>query len=266
MDRFFIIQLISSFVVGGILVATLSFLSEKVSSKFSGIILSFPSTAALGYFFLGWTLSPEQVSEVVPASFIPLGLCALFPPIYLYLAIFIEKHTVNKSAKIAFCFILSTFIWILLSLPIILFKFNNLIIGLIIYAILIFIAHYLLGRKKVNKQIAPAYSNVQKIYRAMFVGFMIAVIVFLGNTLGIFWGAAFTMFPAAFSSSMIVFHWNYKPIEIYPLVRKIGIGTISILIYSIIVMISFPLFGIIWGTLLAYLASLFSSILISKIS
>lgn len=50
MSSIFIIQLIVSFFVGGGLITLLTFLAEKSSSKVSGIILSFPSTALAGFF------------------------------------------------------------------------------------------------------------------------------------------------------------------------------------------------------------------------
>jgi len=58
MNKLFIIQLITSFIVGGIVIAIISFVAEKANKKISGIILTFPTTMALGFFFLCWTLSP----------------------------------------------------------------------------------------------------------------------------------------------------------------------------------------------------------------
>lgn len=56
-ETLFIIQLITSFLVGGAVIALLSFIAERVHKRIAGIVLAFPTTVALGFFFLGWTLS-----------------------------------------------------------------------------------------------------------------------------------------------------------------------------------------------------------------
>ncbi len=54
MSKLFIIQLIVSFIVGGSIIALLSLAAEKVNKTIAGILIAFPSTVALGFFFLGW--------------------------------------------------------------------------------------------------------------------------------------------------------------------------------------------------------------------
>ena len=99
MNKLFVIQLAVSFIVGGGVVALLSFIAEKANKKIAGIILAFPTTVALGFFFLGWTLSPEAVAGVVPATLIPLGLSVLFAAVYGYVAEQAAKFIKNKISQ-----------------------------------------------------------------------------------------------------------------------------------------------------------------------
>ena len=96
MNKLFFIQIATSFIVGGAGVAFLSFIAERASSRTAGIVLAFPSTGALSYFFLAWALSPEAVAAVIPATFIPLGLTAMFPVFYTYSAEAIASRTLQK--------------------------------------------------------------------------------------------------------------------------------------------------------------------------
>ena len=265
MNRFFYIQLITSFIVGGIFIAVLTFIAEKVDARVSGIILALPSTAALGFFFLGWSLSPEVVANIIPSTFIPLGLSVLFVAVYIYLANFMGRFINSKLLQIILCTVVSLFVWFALAVPVILYKINNLIVGIIGYGILITITHWLLHRKNFKKPVSKMYSFKQKIGRSVFAGFMIALVVFLGKTLGPIWGSVFAVFPAAFLSSLIILHKYYNSENLFSTFQKIALGSLTLLVYLLTVMIIFPFAGFILGTALAYIMSLVTALLLSKI-
>lgn len=268
MNQLFIIQLTASFLVGGGIITLLSFLAEKADSRISGIILAFPSTIALGYFFLGWTVSNEAVKNVVPASLVSLGLSVLFPVIYVFTAQKIQNIIENQFWQIAISFIISTLSWLILSLTFAANQFSNLIIGLTIYSTATLLASYLLNRnidKNIN-QPPLKYSWIQKSLRAIFVGSVISLITFLSNIMNPFWGGVFSVFPASFSSMLILLHWYYDVDKLLPAVRKVPIGSISLVMYALSAMIIFPELGFIIGTLVAYFVSLITSIVLTKLN
>lgn len=61
-DKLFLIQVVTSFIVGGVFIAILGFIAERSSPKVAGIVLSLPSTMAISFFFIGWTLSPSKIA------------------------------------------------------------------------------------------------------------------------------------------------------------------------------------------------------------
>ena len=261
----FYIQLITSFIAGGVFIAFLTFIAEKVDTKVSGIILALPSTAALGFFFLGWSLSPEVVANIIPSSFIPLGLSVIFVAVYIYLADFIAGALNSKMLQIIFCTFISLLFWFTLVLPVVLYEINNLVIGLISYGFLITVTHWLLHRKNFKKPVSKKYSFNQKLGRSIFAGFMIAIVVFLGKTLGPIWGSVFAVFPAAFLSSLMILHKYYNPENLFSTFQKIALGSLTLLVYLLTVMIIFPFAGFILGTALAYIMSLVTALLLSKV-
>lgn len=261
----FIIQLIISFVAGGSIIAILTLIAERVNDRLAGIVLAFPSTAALSYFFLGWTTSANEVSSVIPATFIPLGLTVFFPVIYLYSAKYLEKEILGKTFKIVISFAISTVFWLVLSIIVASYQISGFLIGLIVYTSLIILTHYLLHKFKTKRPQHPKYSYMQKTGRTIFVGLIIVLVVVLGKKLGPFWGGVFAMYPAAFSSSVVIFHKYYKPDQIFPLVSNIGIGSLSIVAYSLTVWWTFPNLGFIWGSLIACFVSLITSAMLSFI-
>lgn len=264
MNKLFTLQLIVSFIVGGGIIAILSFLAERVNKRIAGIILAFPSTVALGFFFLGWTLSPEEVTIIVPATLIPLGLSVLFAAIYSYTAEYFSKITNSKIWQIIISFIVSNLFWFALAVPVITFQLKSIWIGMAGYLLLISVTHLLLRRKNYHKPVTLTYTPVQKIGRAAFAGFIVFLVVFLGKSLNPFWGGMFAMFPASFLSFMVILHWYYDPKSLYPTIQKVAVGSISIFAYAITVMLVFPMFGFVTGTLIAYAISLIVTLLLMK--
>ena len=249
--------------MGGGFVALLTFLAEKTNSRLSGIILSFPSTVLLGFFFLAWTQSPQEVALIVPATLIPMGVTVLFPVFYVYIArlgsVFIQK----RLPLILFSFSISVGIWLLLALFVAEYKLSNLLYGIIGYLILTIIAYLFLRRPATQNPQSHSYSLWQIIGRAVFVGVIIALVVFMGEVVSPFWGGVFAMFPAAFSSSLIVFHWYFGHTNLLAFFKQIPLGSLSIVVYAIVVMFVFPVVGFIWGTLIALASSLITSALLS---
>ena len=265
MTSVFILQLTVSFIVGGSFIALLTFLAERSDSRISGLIISFPSTALLGFFFLAWTQSPEEVATLVPATLIPLGLSILFPVIYAYLAQIGSLFITSRPILIFITLLFSITSWLVLSLPLAMFKMSNLLYGIIGYLAFVVIGHQLLKRKKQVALPRHAYTFWQVVARAIFVGLLIALVVFLGETVNPFWGGVLSMFPAALSSSLIVMHWYFGPEALFSVVKRVPVGSVSIFVYAITVMLTFPTVGFIYGTLLAFIASLTTSFLLSKI-
>ena len=83
MRTILLVQLIVSFLVGGSLITILSLIAEKTNQHIAGIVMMFPTTLVLGFFFLGLTTNAENVSTVIPATLIPLGIVIFSSVIYI---------------------------------------------------------------------------------------------------------------------------------------------------------------------------------------
>lgn len=263
MNNIFFIQLITSFLCGGFSIAVISLIAERVSTRVAGMILVFPSTVVLGFFFLGWTLSPEAVVKVIPKTLIPLGLTALFPALYLYNATICTKFLKKKFWQIVATFVATTIMWFFLC---VILRFPGLAVGVLGYGLLAILAHFFLTRKNYRKPIPLTYTLSQKVGRAVFAGCIIFLVVFLGKVLNPFWGGIFSVFPVAISSSMMILHWYYDANELYPAVQRVPIGSIASLVYIFIVMFVFPAVGFILGTIVAYVISVVAALLVYQIT
>ncbi len=253
----FAVQLLASFFVGGGVITALSFIVERIDKKYAGLILASPTTVVLGLFFLGLTIGSDEVTTVIPATFLPLGISILFAAIYFYAANFVCRFHWSKINEILVTYMISIIIWLLLILPVIIFKFSNLTWGLFGATSLIGLTHilFLLFPVKKTSQNIVTYSFSQKIGRGVFIGCIITLVVYLGKTLSPLSGGVFSVFPAAFSATLPIFHWYNKPRDLYAFVKGIPLGAISVLVYITAAFFTFPIWGYALGTVVSYIVS-----------
>ena len=262
----FELQLLTSFFVGGGLIVLLIFWAEKLPHHLAGLILGMPSVVAIGLFFLAWTLSPQEVAFIIPSSLVPLGLSAFFPCFYIPVAQKIESFSWHKYWKIALSLTVATILWGCFALPVVLFELNHFWINTLLYGLLVWGSYALLHRQDFPKPPSLVYTWPQKLGRCIFVGSMMVLVVWGGKMLGPFWGGLFTMFPIVGTSSLLIFHYYYSPNALIPALQKYPLGSLSIFVYVIVAMQTFPMIGFVYGTILAFLASFIALFFLSKIA
>jgi uncharacterized membrane protein (GlpM family) len=259
-------QVLVSFLVGGSLITLLALIAERTNEHIAGIIMMFPTTLVLGFFFLGLTTSAENVSNVVPATLIPLGIVIFSSVIYTYCSIFYARKINNKIAQILVTLLTCIAIWFMLASPFAIYKFSNTLIGITGFLIIVTITHLILQTKHYALNLArPIYTQRQILIRALFTGSIIATVVVLGKTLNPFWGGIFTMFPAATFATLVILHFYYEPRQLFYFMKSAPLGSISLFVYAMSVMILFPKLGIWAGTLISYVISLIFGLLLIKL-
>ncbi len=265
MNSTLVIQLLVSFIVGGFFITLLALIAERANENISGIIMMFPSTIVLGFFFLGITTSAEKVALVVPATLIPLGIVVFSSVIYIYSSIFFSNYIKSKIGQIIITFLVNSSIWFVLASPFALWKFQNLFLGIIGFFILITMAHIILNKHAFHeKVIRLKYSKIQIVMRAVFTGGIIATVVFFCKVFNPFWGGVFTMYPAATFATLLIFHFYYEPRQLFYFMKKAPLGSLSLFVYAISAMLLFPKAGVIMGTIASYAISLSFSLLLIK--
>lgn len=244
------------------MIALLSLLAERSSEKMAGVIISLPSTVAISFFFLGWVVSPEKVAEVGPALPVVVGVNLISTSVYIYMA----RLKIRKVWAILLSTVSSLTVWFILAIPLAIWPVRNLFLSFGIYIVLLLIAYYFLTYKPKLKSdhILLKYSWSEKIFRGIFGGVVVAVAVYLGKTLGPFWGGVFSMFPAVFTSSLIILHRNYDGSFLFKVWKNSPVGSLVFCSYPIAAIWTFPAFGIVGGTVAAYLFSLVVFVVVGR--
>lgn len=193
MNSLVLVQLLVSFLVGGMFVAVQSLIAERVSPTTAGIILTLPSTLGISFIFISLALSPQAIGDIVPLIPLTFGISLLFVVTYVYASPLFH----SKSTSMILCSLLATAVWLALTIPLAIYRFSSLPLSLLGFGVLAVIAHDFLRRGKQQGE-APAkhqYTLLEIGIRSCAAGTLIAVVVLLSKTLGHFWGGHLQRVP-----------------------------------------------------------------------
>lgn len=247
----FYLQLLTSFIVGGIGATVLSLFAERASKKTAGLIIGLPTTIPIGYFFIAWTVSPSAIKEVAPVSLISLAAALIFLILYLKVA---RTLKLSKIPLIIASCVIALIGWLMVVLPFGFTHFSNLWLGLAIQLVVCFIGHtILMSNHKVDSQPRSInYTSLQKAVRAVFTGLIIVLTTYLSKTVGAEWGGVLSSFPAVFSSTLVILHVVHDTEFLHHVFYNAALGHLQCTVFIIVASFLFPLLGIIGGLLTTY--------------
>lgn len=241
------LQLITSFIAGGIFIALQTLVAERVNPRYKGLILTIPTTMALGLLFIGLVKSPADVVEA--ATIIPSGLGID----YIFVTIFALLIPFGLLISLAGAFAA----WAISAYLLITHTPATFLISFIYEVIIVTICYLIVLRMPKVAELKKYPMNFKHIaLRSVLGGIIIFLVVLLSKTLGNIWGGLFSVFPAAFTSTFIIYYYLQDKKAVQSVARSLFFpGIIGFNIYCFIAMLTFPQFGIWIGTLAAYIAT-----------
>ena len=251
----FIQKLILSFIVGSVWITLTTILAERYGTKIGGVIAGLPSTILIALFFIGWTQSPSVA--VAATSIVPIvgGINCLFIVAYIYLV------------KINFWLSLvgSLLLWSVLSFGLVIIRFDNFILSLIAYAVLLFLCYNILEKKlvvksKPGKKIKYTFSIL--LFRGLFSGLIISLAVIMGKIGGPLFGGMFAMFPAMFLGTLVITYFTHGALFSSAVMKVSTLAGMSIIVYGIMVRYTYLPLGLLAGTGVSILVAFGSAYLI----
>lgn len=239
---FFLIKLGVAFV----LVIGLSLLAERVSPKVAGILSAYPTITALSLFFFGLEISPKFATT--SALYNLLGLIATLSFVYFYYraSVYFQKFNIllsSLSALLGYTIVA----WILHFIEPKPFFIVSLVTG---FNLLFW---YLLREIKNVKIINKIKLNHRVLFfRGMFTIFAILLITGVPKMIGPVWAGMFSSFPNSIFPLILIIHFTYTKEHAHAFIKSVPIGIFAVILYSLTVAVSYPLYGVYHGTLLAF--------------
>ncbi len=113
--------------------------------------------------------------------------------------------------------------------------------------------------KRLNENYAGKPKIVSRydiIFRGIFGGTVVAAVVILGDSFGYLWGGLFSSFPGTITPVLVLLHLKNGKSIISGVIKSSPIGLSATGLYSCMVWLLYPMYGIIAGTFASYLAVL----------
>lgn len=245
MDQLFIIKIISSFLIAGTWIALSTVLAEKLGSKIGGLISNLPSNILVSLIFIALVNDISYVTNAIVSIPLGISICTLF------LVIFIVFLRFN----LAIASITSILFWFILAFLSSNLNLNNLFINVIICISVIIVSILFLEkglkiRSAIN--IKRKYSILQLISRVLFSGSIVASIVVLSKYTNPYFTGIFSTFPAMLLSTMVILTLNQGKQFAQATGKILVLSLSNTLIYIVAVYFTYPLLGILFGTIVSY--------------
>ena len=249
-----ILQVFLPFILSALVVILITVIAEKYGTKIGGIIGTLPTTIIIAYVFIALNQGVRFASDsvaVVPAE---MGVNLIFICVFAILA--------YRSILVAL--IGSFFIWTVLSGILLFLNMNYIYLSLVIF-IVSMISTFIVLEKKFNiksqsKRLVH-YTPLKILLRGILTGTIITISVLLSNVGEVISGI-FTVFPAILSSTMIITIKEHGPDFSAGIAKSMIFGSPSVMSYAACIHFFYPVYGIFWGSIFAFIISVIVTIVI----
>ncbi len=242
----FFVKLVLSFLVGGSYIALTIWASERFGSKIGGVLVGLPSTLLVSLIFIAWTQNTGAALNAIPV--VPAAIAANS----LFLVAFITLYKHGKVIALAGALLC----WLLLTLPLVLTRINN--IGLSLFLAAVFFSPAVLYFRRFDHQRLMFFKSTGNIFifRACYAGSFVALAVLLGRFWGPLWGGLFSSFPAAFSSALLLIERAHGIEFASSVAKSMPYGSMGNIIFIIVFYFLTPHVGLVYGLIVGYAGSI----------
>lgn len=234
-------------------VVTLSVIAERVGPRAAGIISGYPLGVALSLCFIGLEVSPEFAAHSAVSTV--AGLAAIVALVCGYLLGLGWTQGVGRIAGVAITVVTALTAYGVMAALLSLLPASW--AGAVMIALLSIVLSSVLFNTIPD---VPIIQNVRLgfmalMLRAVFAGMAILAITTAAKLVGPTWAGLFSAFPSTMLPLLIIIHYTHQPAHVRTIIKNVPRGLQSMLIYVVLVALTYDTLGIAWGTALGYLAA-----------
>jgi hypothetical protein len=241
-------QTIVPFIASALMVILITVIAEKFGTKIGGILGTIPTTIIIAYIFIALNRGVDFASAsiaVVPAE---IGINILF----IFITVVLIKRSIFKAFAVSFTF------WAFASFILWYTNLENVFISIPIFLFSMIGTFIVLEKKNQVKSISKkmVHYTIKKImYRGILAGLVISISVLLSNV-GPVLSGIFSVFPAIITSTMIICYYEHGPDFASGMAKSMIFGSTSVMSYAVTIHFTYPIYGIVLGSLIAFIISL----------
>ena len=247
MDPSFWLKFTLSFLVGGAWVTLSSIAAERFGSKVGGLIGGLPSTIVVTLLFIGLTQSAARAAESAVIVPLVMGINGLFVTVFIYLS---RRGLAPALASALLAWFCLAAILMVLNIRVLWISIAGwLLLGI---GCFLLVEHGMKITSQGRK--ASRYTAGQIAGRAALSGTVVALAVLMSKIAGPLAGGIFATFPAVFLSNLIITYRSGGTAFAGAVGKSLMVsGMITVPIYALLVWYFYPLVGLGFGTLIAFL-------------
>ncbi len=254
------------FISGSVLITSITIIAEKKSPKIAGIIMSLPVITFLSLLFMAVSQGTDFSSKA--AIWNPIGAIADLVYMGLFavgigLPGYIQKNTGRRDIKYGknekiieiiagllvgftgylFFILISSKFQIVSGWTSLAYLWSSAIVFYVIFKRL----------KEIKLEKPQLVSAKEIVFRGLFGGGVVAAVVILGDSAGHIWGGLFSSFPGTITPVLVLLHLKNGKDMSCCVIKSAPIGLSGTGLYSCMVWLLYPVYGIFMGTLVSYL-------------
>lgn len=225
----------------------LSFVAEKISVRLAGLLSGYPIGTAIILHFYGLEYGAQFAAKA--AIFNLCGLLASQCFAYTY------YRASEKTTSLVVTSVLGVTGYLLPAF--IISKTNPTRVLALVIAILATTLFCILLRDNSVKQVVTSRSWSARLVagRLIFTATLVLIVTEFADIVGPGWAGLFSAFPVALYPLVFLLHREYGPETARAILGNFPYGLWSVIAYSLTVSVVYPLYGVIWGTLLSFVVA-----------
>jgi len=239
--------------VSVLMVVLLSLIAEWAGPRLAGVVAGYPLGAAISLFFIGLEIDPAFAAR--SALYTAAGLSATVAFVGGYLAGLSRAESRQRPAAILLAILpaLAAYgltAWILSLVPITWFS-----APLIASLSMVLAGWCFRGIPDSAIRHTVRLSLGVTLLRAVFAALVILAITGAARLVGPGWAGLFAAFPITMLPLLAIIQFTYQPAHVRTVIKNVPRGLGALLTYTLVVAATYSALGIVWGTLLGYLAA-----------
>lgn len=235
------------------MVLLITMIAEKISTRFAGVLLGFPLGAGLTTFFYGVEQGAEFTARSARWGIPGILACLVFA---LFYSFGVKTARFKGLSNVLLSSILSICSYFIAARLLQFMTIDNIFVRSCIsgFGALVFALYF--SRNPPCKILLKVPLNAGILFfRAGFTALIIVLITCSAQLIGSQWAGLLTTFPVTLYPVTAILHYHYGPEAALALFRELPFGLLAIIVFSLVVSLAYPVFGIWVGFFLSYAAA-----------
>lgn len=242
-----------------ILVLSLTTIAEKLSVKISGFLSGLPIGSAITLIFFAIEYGVPYVQETALYN-----IHGLFAALSFCIGYYISTFYTGKF-EVVFSLIIAFISYLIIAFLLSFIPPHIVFTPLLVFALLLTCAIYF-SKKEDHKIVkTDKVSIFDLVLRSVLTIGIFLVITSLPKYLPANLAGIFSSFPTILLPLLLIIHFNHSNLQARTIIKNTPFGLTSIVIYSFLVYLTYPVIGVLWGSIISFISSILFIIMQTKV-